>query len=99
MRAGIGIQRSGGFGGGLVRAATEVQDSGMDALAKSAQIEQRREQSNQMIEDKNRAGNAQLGSMVGAAGGAALGAKYGTVFGPVGTIIGGIAGGLIAGLF
>lgn len=92
MRAGIGIPRTGGFGGGLVRAATDVQSEGMNALGKAAGIEQRRAQTNKTIEDSNKAGNAQLGATVGSAAGFAIG-------GPLGSILGGIGGGLIGGLF
>lgn len=80
-----------GIGANLATLGASRGREALQLAGEAASMEQRRNISNQQIEQQAEMGNRQLGSTVGAA--------IGTAWGPVGTLLGGAIGSVAGGLF
>lgn len=88
-----------GVGATLQSLGQAQQQDAMSVLGNAAEQENRRNIQNEQIEQQQKAGKTQLGTMLGGLGGFALGAKVGAVGGPMGALIGGAVGAIAGGLF
>lgn len=87
-----------GIGASLASMGAMQQREATEALAKSADMESRREDENRRLRAQAKGERRQLGSTLGAMGGFALGAQEGSVGGPWGALIGGVVGAVAGGL-